>query len=103
MRQSRQGGVIGDYLYASLLFPALFCSAVAAATPVSDEYIRGYATAMLQRDFQVTAETLSVEPGAVLIGGLEASDVVRDQMKTSLSSIKGVRQVVVAKQTSSFP
>jgi len=98
MKQSQQGGCIGKYMYANLLFLALFCSVVAAATPVSDEYIRGYATAILQRDFQVTAETLGVESGVVFIGGLKASDVVRDRMQTSLSSIEGVRQVVIAKE-----
>ena len=37
----------------------------AAATPANDEFIRGYATAILQHEFQITATTLSVEAGVV--------------------------------------
>lgn len=90
------------------IIPGLFLFAVifagsAAATPASDEFIRGYATAILQRDFQITAKTLNVQSGVVYISGLEASDVVRDRMKTSLAAIDGVRQVVVAEKGEFIP
>ncbi len=82
----------------------VFCSPLAvAAAPANDEFIRGYATAILQRDFQVTATTLSVQAGVIHIQGLAASDVVRDRMKTSLSSIEGVREVVIVKEGQSMP
>jgi len=98
MKQSQPARSMGKFLYASLLVLAFFHPVGAAATPASDEYIRGYATAILQRDFQVKAEALIVKSGVVYIQGLEASDVERDRMKTSLASIEGVRQVVVAKE-----
>ncbi len=103
MKQFQQGRYMSKFLSASLLLLALFHHGEAAATQASDEYIRGYATAILQRDFQVTAETLIVESGVVYIQGLEASDVVRDRMKTSLASVEGVRQVVVAKDGEFIP
>ena len=98
MKQSLHRRSKGRAIFSGLLLLAFFFPGVAAATSASDEFIRGYATAILQRDFQITAETLSVQSGVVYIRGLEASDVVRDRMKTSLSSIEGVRQVVVAKK-----
>ncbi len=68
----------------------------AAAAPVNDEFIRGYATALLQRNFQTTVESLEVENGTIFLRGLDATDVVRDRIKSQLSSIQGVRQVVIA-------
>jgi hypothetical protein len=85
----------GKRFFLNLLFVVFFCPGAAMAAPGNDEFIRGYATAILQRDFQVTAETLSVKSGIVYISGLEASDVVRDQVKTSISAIEGVSQVVI--------
>ncbi len=82
--------------HAGLLFLALFLSGTAAAASTSDEFIRGYATAILQHDFQISAESLKVRHGVISIQGLEASDVVRDKMQTSLSAIEGVNQVVIA-------
>jgi hypothetical protein len=71
---------------------------VAATGPVSDEFISGYATAILHRDFQITAESLKVQHGVIYIQGLEASDTVNDRIKTSLSAIDGVRKVVVTRE-----
>jgi len=95
MKQFRQCRAMGRRISLGLFLLAFFHPGGAAATPASDEFIRGYATAILQRDFQVSAATLRVESGVVYIRGLKASDVVRDRMKTSLASIEGVRQVVV--------
>jgi hypothetical protein len=103
MKQSQQTRSKGRHLHWGLLFFGFFIPAVATATPASDEYIRGYATAILQRDFQVTAKTLNVQSGVVYISGLEASDVVRDRMKTSLAAIDGVHQVVVTEKGEVVP
>ena len=97
MKQLLQPKSIGRSIISTLLLLAFAFPGIAGATPASDEYIRGYATAILKRDFQVTAETVRVQSGVVYIRGLEASDVVRDRMKTSLSGIEGVNQVVVVK------
>ncbi len=80
-----------------LLLLILFLSRTAAAAPTTDEFIRGYAMAVLQRDFQITAASLKVQHGIIYIQGLEASDVVRDRIQNALSSIEGVKQVLVSK------
>ena len=82
-----------------MLLCSLFLPGSAAATgPTSDQFITGYATAVLQRDFQITAELLQVQYGVIYIQGLEASDTVRDTIKTSLSAIEGVREVVITNE-----
>ncbi|MDK9707317.1 MAG: DUF1207 domain-containing protein [Desulforhopalus sp.] len=75
-----------------------FSHSSAAANPLNDEYIRGYAAAILQRDYQITAESLKVQQGVISIKRLEASDVVDDRIKTSLAAIEGVREVVVTRE-----
>lgn len=87
------------FLFTGLLLFLLFLPWSAAATgPTSDQFITGYATAVLKRDFQISAEFLRVEYGVIYIQGLEASDTVSDTIKTSLSSIEGVRDVVITKE-----
>lgn len=74
-----------------------FSRPVEAAGPTNDEYIRGYAAAILQRDFQITAESLQVRNGVIFIQNLEASDLVDDRIKKSLTAIDGVKNVVVTR------
>ncbi len=85
-------------VFAGLLLTSLFLPRPAAATgPTSDQFISGYATAVLKRDFQISAELLQVQNGVIYIQGLEASDTVSDKIKTALSSIEGVKKVVFTK------
>jgi hypothetical protein len=85
-------------VFAGLLLTSLFLPRPAAATgPNSDQFICGYATAVLKRDFQISAELLQVQNGVIYIQGLEASDTVSDKIKTALSSIEGVKKVVFTK------
>lgn len=72
------------------LFPVPFVSA-----EVTDEYVAGYATAVLQHEFKATDSTLQVQNGVVrisarLLGGLEREKVTR-----ALRGIPGVKEVVV--------
>ncbi|AGF77566.1 Protein of unknown function (DUF1207) [Desulfocapsa sulfexigens DSM 10523] len=83
------------HIFSGLLFLVIFFPCSSGAAPASDEFIRGYAAAILQRDFQITVEKLNVQSGVIYIRGLEAPDEVRDRMKSSLSSIEGVSQVFV--------
>jgi hypothetical protein len=85
-------------LIAGVLLFLFVLSRPVAAGPTSDEYIRGYAAAILQRDFQITADSLKVQYGVIYIQGLEASDVIDDRIKTALSAIDGVRRVVVTRE-----
>ena len=85
--------------FTGMLLFALFLPGSATATgPTSDQFISGYATAVLKRDFQISAELLQVQYGVIYIQGLEASDTVSDEIKTSLSAIEGVRKVVFTKE-----
>jgi hypothetical protein len=86
-----------------LLLLVLFLSRTAAATPTSDEFILGYATALLERDFQIAAESLKVQDGVIHIQGLKASDVDRARIQRVLHSIDGVKDVVVTKDAESPP
>ena len=76
-RRSKAISIVIGFLLLVLL------SRAAAATPTTDEFIRGYAMAVLQRDFQITAASLKVQHGIIYIQGLEASDVVRDRIQNS--------------------
>ena len=84
-------------IVAGLLLLVLPLPRTSAATPASDEFIRGYATALLERDFQIAAESMDVQHGVIYLQGLKASDVVSDRIRTSLSSVEGVKQVVIMK------
>jgi hypothetical protein len=90
-------GYFSVFLIIGLLMFGL-AGPAAATGPVSDEFISGYATAILQRDFQISAEFLKVQYGVIYIQGLEASDTVNDRIKTSLAAIDGVRKVVVTRE-----
>ena len=81
-----------------LLFSFFLPGSAAATGPISDQFICGYATAVLKRDFQISAELLQVQYGVILIQGLEASDTVSDTIKTSLSAIEGVIKVVITRE-----
>jgi len=80
-----------------LLLLAVLLSRVASATPPSDEFIRGYAMALMQRDFKITEASLKVRDGIIYIQGLNASDADQDRIQSSLSSIEGVKQVEFSK------
>jgi hypothetical protein len=84
------------FSFAGILVISALLSRTAGAVPVSDEFIRGYASAILQRDFHVTVQAISVHDGVIQLQGLEATDVTRERVHKMLSSIEGVRQVVIA-------
>lgn len=86
------------FITGMLLFLFFLPGAAAATGPTSDQFICGYATAVLKRDFQISAELLQVQYGVIYIQGLEVSDTVSDSIKTSLSAIEGVRKVVFTKE-----
>jgi hypothetical protein len=65
------------------------------AAGVSDEFIRGYATALLEREFQKTGGFLEVRQGVVYLWGLDVSDVERGRIQSMLSEIEGVRRVEI--------
>jgi uncharacterized protein DUF1207 len=73
---------------ASLTSPAL-------AGPAEDAYVAGYVTAVLERQMDVKGSKITVKDGVVTVemAGVPASD--REKIVATLSTIAGVRQVVV--------
>jgi hypothetical protein len=98
MNRIIQSGSKVAYFLVVLFITTLFLSRAAAAVPVGDEFIRGYATAVLQYDFQITVKSLKVQNGVIYIHGVEASEVGLDKIRVALSSIEGVKQVVITKE-----
>jgi Protein of unknown function (DUF1207) len=84
-------------LIAACCMGLCFFSTPSARAEVTDEYIAGYATAVLQHEFKATDSTLHVQNGVVrisarLLGGLEHEKVAR-----ALRGIPGVKDVIVVR------
>ncbi len=65
-----------------------------AAPVVSDEFLRGYAAAVLARDFQIPLEAVSVRDGVITVRA-RLAESERERVVTALQQIAGVAQVVV--------
>ena len=81
----------------ALIAAALMAALLAVATAASaedDQFIRGYAAAILQRDFDIAADAVSVSDGVVTVRA-ELSDQERERLTTALTQIGGVQRVVV--------
>src|SRR5262245_65858231 len=66
-----------------------------AAAPPSDDYLRGYAVAVLERQFGVRAPSLEVRDGIVQIPAAELGTADRDAVVAALARIDGVKQVLI--------
>ena len=65
------------------------------ATPVPDEYIKGYAAAILGREFKVRAPSLRVSGGIIELAGAELAAADRSAVVAALAAIEGVTRVVI--------
>lgn len=65
------------------------------ATPVPDDYIKGYAAAILAREFKVRAPALRVSGGVVQLAEAELAAADRSAVVAALAAIEGVRRVVI--------
>lgn len=61
----------------------------------SDEFILGFATAVLHHEFNVIDANLTVRDGTIWISGPSLAGINQDKLKRALSSIEGVKQVVL--------
>lgn len=61
----------------------------------SDEYIAGYASAMLEHEFRVTDAVVTVRNGDVVVTARTLGNVDRDKIESSLRQIPGVAQVTL--------
>lgn len=71
---------------------------LAFASPSEDSYISGYASAVLEREFDVESATITVKDGVVTLVADELPGDSRDKIVSSLSAIRGVVRVEIASQ-----
>ena len=67
----------------------------ATAEDVSDEFIRGYATALLEREFQDVTADIDVRQGVIYLYGTNLTYVDGNEIKGMLSHIAGVKRVEI--------
>jgi hypothetical protein len=70
-------------------------SAPAVAAPGTDGFIEGYAAAVLERDFQLTASSLRVQNGIVMLSAANLAGRDRAQIIAALSRIPGTVRVEI--------
>ncbi|MBI1736446.1 MAG: DUF1207 domain-containing protein [Candidatus Rokubacteria bacterium] len=69
---------------------------VAPATAADDDaYLRGYAAAVLEREFRLTAPSLRVEQGVVILSPADLAGADRARVVAALAGIRGVARVDV--------
>lgn len=65
------------------------------AAASDDAFVAGYATAVLEREFNVRAPSLRVKEGVITVTAEDLAGADREEVLRSLSSIRGVRRVAV--------
>ena len=87
----------GLFLSAAILFFVLITPAIAAEPikEVSDEFIAGYATAIIHRELQLQNVDLEVEDGVITLEFRYHIRETRERIKASLSRLKGVKKIVI--------
>jgi len=73
----------------------LFVGQTLHAEEANDEFIRGYATAVLEREFNKTGVFLEVRQGVIYLWGLNVSDMERAIIQNRLSEIEGAKRVEI--------
>jgi len=86
-----------------LVFLAVFVSDVSpgfgasvSAAPARDDYIAGYATAIVEREMRLTGRALSVKDGVITVSSGDLSAPEREKLVAALSAIPGVLRVDIA-------
>jgi hypothetical protein len=78
-----------------VLVLCLLLGRVAETIAVDDSYIAGYATAVLQQEFNATAASLLVHNGVVTVDARSLGTVDRSKIQTALENIPGVVRVEI--------
>ena len=71
---------------------------LALASATEDSYIAGYASAVLEREFDVESATITVKDGVVTLIAGELPADSRDKVVSALSAIRGVVRVEIASE-----
>jgi len=71
----------------------------------TDEYIAGFAAAVLQHEFKVVDSTLQVHNGVVRVNARSLGGLDREKVKRALVGIAGVKEVVItdSEEIAAFP
>ena len=84
------------------VFSLLLCEPYSAwSQPVTDEYILGFATSVLHREFNVIDAKVTVRNGEIVIQARDLQGIDRDKLRRALGSIEGVNQVVISETDAS--
>jgi len=83
--------VLGALLLAVMIPPAF-------ATPTDDAYIRGYVSAVLERDLGIMGARVEATDGVVTVSGEGSLAHDRDRIVTALSKVRGVVRVDVVER-----
>jgi len=73
----------------------LLCFPASLPAATSEDFIQGYASAVLEREFQVKKFSLELAGETVRIKSAELADADHDKLMAALLSIQGVKQVVI--------
>ena len=66
-----------------------------AGAPLSDDYLRGYAVAVLEREFGLRARSIAINDGVLQISEADLGTADRSAVVAALARIEGVKQVVI--------
>ncbi|MBI4682597.1 MAG: DUF1207 domain-containing protein [Nitrospirae bacterium] len=80
-----------------LLVPVFLAMLAAGAYPASvdDNYIKGYAASVLEREFHASPSSLTVKDGVIYLSAVELAGVDSGELVTALLKIKGVERVEI--------
>lgn len=81
-------------LMASLVL-TLGSSAFSSAAVTDDAYATGYAAAVLEREFRVTAPSLHVRDGVLTVAASDLAGADGAKVEAALARVRGVRRVIV--------
>src|SRR5712692_1782209 len=65
------------------------------AAPGADGYIEGYAAAVLEREFRVTAPSLRVQNGVITVSATDLAGLDRDRVIAALGRVRGTARVEI--------
>ena len=78
-----------------VLLLMLLLAPAAGAAPTDDAFIAGYAAAVLEREFALTAPSLGVQGGVITLAALDLATADRARVVAQLQRIRGVGRVEV--------
>jgi len=71
---------------------------VAVASHTDDQFIAGYATAILEREFHLSGATVRVEDGVIILQSVDLVSVDRDEVIAALTAIHDVLRVEIREE-----